>query len=71
MILNERQRQVGKDNFDAALGITRRDVLKGIAQQGGTVYFAILFFAVVIYALWPRHTETFKRLAALPLEDVA
>ena len=39
------------------------------AQQGGTVYFAALFFAVVIYALWPRHTETFKRLAALPLED--
>ena len=68
------------------------------AQQGGTVYFGVLFFIeahqllgpgrhvgalhrpvaaiagalffiVVIYALWPRHTETFKRLAALPLED--
>lgn len=39
------------------------------AQQGGTVYFGLLFLAGVIYALWPRHTETFKRLAALPLED--
>ena len=39
------------------------------AQQGGPVYFGVLFFIVVIYALWPRHTETFKRLAALPLED--
>ncbi|MBP6545486.1 cbb3-type cytochrome c oxidase subunit 3 [Phenylobacterium sp.] len=39
------------------------------AQQGGTVYFGVLFLIVVIYALWPRHTETFKRLAALPLED--
>ena len=39
------------------------------AQQGWTVYFGVLFLIVVIYALWPRHTETFKRLAALPLED--
>ncbi len=31
MILNEQQRQVGRDNFDDALSLTRRDVLKGLA----------------------------------------
>lgn len=39
------------------------------AQQGGTVYFGLIFFAGVIYALWPRHKEAFQRLAQLPLEE--
>ncbi|MEO8113217.1 MAG: cbb3-type cytochrome c oxidase subunit 3 [Phenylobacterium sp.] len=39
------------------------------AQQGGTVYFAVLFVAGLVYALWPRNQEDFKRLAQLPLED--
>ena len=39
MILNEQQRQVGKDNFDAALGITRRDVLKGLATLPAATAF--------------------------------
>jgi predicted dehydrogenase len=39
MILNEQQRQVGKDNFDAALGLTRRDVLKGIATLPAATAF--------------------------------
>ncbi len=39
MILNEQQRQVGKDNFDAALGVTRRDVLKGIATLPAATAF--------------------------------
>jgi len=38
------------------------------AQQGGTIYFAAIFAAGVIYALLPRHKEAFKRLAQLPLE---
>ena len=38
------------------------------AQQGGAVYFAALFIAGLIYALWPRHKATFERLAQLPLE---
>lgn len=38
------------------------------AQQGGTIYFGLLFFAGLIYALWPRHKAAFSRLAALPLE---
>jgi cytochrome c oxidase cbb3-type subunit 4 len=39
------------------------------AQQGGTIYFGLIFAAGLIYALWPRHREAFKRLAQLPLED--
>lgn len=39
------------------------------AQQGGTIYFGLIFAAGLIYALRPRHKATFKRLAQLPLED--
>jgi len=39
------------------------------AQQGGTIYFGLIFFAGLIYALWPRHKEAFQRLAELPLEE--
>ncbi|MCI3134369.1 cbb3-type cytochrome c oxidase subunit 3 [Phenylobacterium aquaticum] len=39
------------------------------AQQGGTVYFAILFLGGLVYALWPRNREAFNRLAHVPLEQ--
>jgi cytochrome c oxidase cbb3-type subunit 4 len=39
------------------------------AQQGGTIYFGLIFAAGLTYALWPKHKEAFKRLAQLPLED--
>lgn len=39
------------------------------AQQGGTVFFVLMFIASLIYALWPRNAEKFKRLAALSLDD--
>lgn len=38
------------------------------AQQGGTIYFGLIFLAGLIYALWPRHREAFRRLSHLPLE---
>ena len=38
------------------------------AQQGGTLYFALIFIAGCAYALWPRNGEAFDRLARLPLE---
>ncbi len=38
------------------------------AQQGGTLYFGLMFFAGLAYALWPRHRDAFQRLAQLPLE---
>jgi cytochrome c oxidase cbb3-type subunit 4 len=39
------------------------------AQQGGTVYFGLLFFAGLIYALWPSRKATFQKLAHLPLDQ--
>jgi cytochrome c oxidase cbb3-type subunit 4 len=38
------------------------------AQQGGTLYFGLIFAAGLVYALWPKHREAFNRLAQLPLE---
>ena len=38
------------------------------AQQGGTVYFGVIFVAGLVYALWPKHRETFRRLSHLPLD---
>ena len=39
------------------------------AQQGGTLYFVLLFVAGVGYALWPRHRDTFRQAALAPLQD--
>jgi len=50
------------------MSLTYETVAK-FAQQGGTVYFGLMFAAGAIYALWPRHREAFDRLAHLPLED--
>jgi cytochrome c oxidase cbb3-type subunit 4 len=49
-------------------GLTYEAVAQ-FAQQGGTVYFGLIFFAGLAYALLPRHGEAFKRLAQLPLEE--
>ncbi|WP_292066434.1 cbb3-type cytochrome c oxidase subunit 3 [Brevundimonas sp. UBA7664] len=38
------------------------------AQQGGTLYFGTVFIAGLIYALWPKHREAFRRLSHLPLD---
>ena len=49
-------------------GLTYEAVAR-FAQQGGTIYFGLIFFSGLIYALWPRHKQAFQRLAQLPLED--
>ena len=38
------------------------------AQQGGLIYFGLIFACGVVYALWPRNREAFNRLASLPLQ---
>lgn len=48
-------------------GLTYEAVAR-FAQQGGTLYFAAIFIAGLIYALWPKNKEAFQRLAQLPLE---
>ncbi|HRD28189.1 MAG TPA: cbb3-type cytochrome c oxidase subunit 3 [Caulobacter sp.] len=40
-----------------------------IAQQGGLVYFALLFLGGCAYALWPKNGDEFARAARLPLEE--
>ena len=45
------------------------ETVSRFAQQGGTLYFGLMFMGGLIYALWPRHKEAFQRLARLPLED--
>ena len=49
-------------------GLTYETVAR-FAQQGGTVFFGLMFLGGLIYALWPRHKQAFERLAQLPLED--
>jgi cytochrome c oxidase cbb3-type subunit 4 len=49
-------------------GLSYEAVAK-FAQQGGTIYFGLIFAAGCVYALWPRHKEDFKRLAQLPLDE--
>ncbi|MCA6334423.1 MAG: cbb3-type cytochrome c oxidase subunit 3 [Phenylobacterium sp.] len=39
------------------------------AQQGGTVYFVVIFLAGIVYALWPKNREAFRDMAHLPLRD--
>ena len=45
------------------------ETVSRFAQQGGTVYFGVMFFAGCVYALWPGSKDAFEQLAQLPLED--
>lgn len=45
------------------------DTVARFAQQGGLIYFTLIFAAGLTYALRPKHKEAFKRLAHLPLEE--
>lgn len=49
-------------------GLTYEAVAR-FAQQGGTIYFGLVFAVGVAYALWPRNKDSFRRLAHLPLEE--
>lgn len=40
-----------------------------IAQQGGLIYFGLIFLAGCAYALWPANREAFRNAARLPLEE--
>ena len=45
------------------------ETVSKIAQQGGTIYFTVLFLLVCVYAFWPRNKATFDRAARLPLDE--
>ena len=40
-----------------------------IAQQGGTLYFMLIFLAGCAYAFWPTNREAFRQAALLPLKE--
>lgn len=39
------------------------------AQQGGTVYFFLLFLAIVAYAVWPKNKARFDAAARIPFQE--
>jgi cytochrome c oxidase cbb3-type subunit IV len=39
-----------------------------LVQQGGTVYFTLLFIAVCVYAFWPKNKEKFEKAARAALD---
>jgi len=39
------------------------------SQQWGLIYFAAIFAAVLIYALWPSRKKQFDDAARIPLRE--
>jgi len=40
-----------------------------LAQQGGTIYFLLMFAAAFAYALWPKNRSGFDHAARLPFDE--
>ena len=45
------------------------DEVSRFAQQGGSIYFSLLFVAALIYALWPKSKHRFDQAARIPLDE--
>lgn len=45
------------------------DELAGFAQTWGLLYFILLFFGVLVYALWPKNKKRFDDAANIPLRE--
>jgi len=45
------------------------ETVSRLAQQGGTVYFFLIFLGGLAYAMWPKKKDEFQRAARLPLEE--
>jgi cytochrome c oxidase cbb3-type subunit 4 len=39
------------------------------AQQGGSLYFLLIFLTGVAYALWPRNKAAFEEAARQPFDE--
>ena len=44
------------------------ETVSRIVQQGGTVYFTVLFVVAAAYAFWPKKKEEFDKAARAPLD---
>jgi cytochrome c oxidase cbb3-type subunit IV len=49
--------------------LTMHTLLSTLVSTWWTPVFVAMFFAVVLYALWPRNRETFDAAARLPLRE--
>ena len=45
------------------------EIISRLAQQGGSLYFALIFAGVCVYAFWPRNKAEFDKAARAPLDD--
>lgn len=45
------------------------ELVSKLAQQGGAVYFLLIFAGACLYAYWPRNRAKFEHAARLPLEE--
>jgi cytochrome c oxidase cbb3-type subunit 4 len=50
------------------MGVTYETV-STFVQQGGAIYFSVLFLAVLVYALWPKNKARFDHAARIPLDE--
>jgi len=45
------------------------ETVSRFAQQGGALYFSLLFAAALVYALWPKNRARFEKAARAPLDE--
>ena len=45
------------------------DTFSRLAQQGGTIYFVVLFAGALAYAFWPKNKAGFDHAARLPFDE--
>ena len=43
--------------------------LSAFAASWGSIYFAVMFFAAVTYALWPSKKSLFDHASRIPLSE--
>lgn len=48
--------------------MTYKDMAE-FAQQGGAIYFFIIFLGGCLYASWPKNKGEFERAARMPLDE--
>lgn len=45
------------------------EIASRVVQQGGTLYFMLIFLAGCAYAFWPKNKQAFREAALLPLKE--
>ena len=48
---------------------TTFESLSAFAASWGSIYFAVMFFAAVAYALWPSKKTLFDHASRMPLSE--